>query len=168
MVSVERERYVKHMGHDGIRLLAGEAIEEVGGKAESRIGIESILTSAETSKRTDDGGGLRHQLGGLALIRFGRHVLRFRVRQAEHGDCGAQNIHGRGCQVGLEEVGDLGWQGVGGVQPVCQGSQFGLGWKSTFPKKPYGLFKSGVLRQGVDVVTPVAEDALIAVYVTNL
>ena len=49
-------------------LLAGQRVEEVGGEAQRRIGLDDVWPLRSRSKRGDDGRGLRHQAHAFALL----------------------------------------------------------------------------------------------------
>ena len=94
MIGVQDQRDVEDVLHHFIGLVAGKCVEEIACEAELRVALHHWLSIAQTVERGDDGGGLRHQTPRLLHARFDGIIAFFGIVQAEHGNRGAQHIHG--------------------------------------------------------------------------
>ena len=115
VVGVEDEGDVEGAGGGVGGLFAVEHPEEVGGVRESGVGFDDGLALADAIEDGDDHGDLRGEAVGLADVGVVRAVGFVGVVDAEEGDGGAEDLHGRGvCGDAAEEVDDLGVELAGG------------------------------------------------------
>ena len=133
------------------------------------VAVDQGRAFPQTVEGGDDGGGLGHQPHGLAMVGLGRHVLRLGIVQAEHGDGGAQHVHGVGLGNAAQEIHHL----RPAARAAATRSFFRLSSSACFgqpavPKEENHLLENSVIRQRVDVIAAVAENAQISVDVTDL
>ncbi len=168
MIGVEDQGDIEHVLHHVIRLFAGKRVEEIRGESELGVALDQRLASAQAIERGDDGGGLRHQARGFLLVGFHRIVASLGIVQAQHGYRGAQDVHGRGFGTLPKKFDDfLGNRAVAN-QARLERIEFRLLGKATVPEEINDLFKSGVVGQGMNVITLIAEDSTVPIDETNI
>jgi hypothetical protein len=168
VVGVQDECHVEGVLHYVVGSLAGQSVEEVRGEAEVRVVIDGRQVFAQAVVGGRDGGGLRHQPYTLAPIGFDRRVRLFRVEHAEHGNGGAQHVHGiGGGGDDLQEIDHARGQRTSSHQVASEVIELRLFGQPAIPKKKDDFFENRIFGQGMDVVAAVAEDALKSVDVAE-
>ena len=75
VIGVQRQRDVERLHGQGIRPVAGQHVEEVGGLAHRRIRRDRPAARLQPAPGGDDRAGLRGEPDGLAVLRLRRGVV---------------------------------------------------------------------------------------------
>ena len=157
MIGVQSEGNVEGALHDFVGPFSGQRIQEIRRQSEFRIALDDFLPIAQPIKGGDDGRRLRHQLLRFAHVGFGRHVVRFRIVDAQHRYGGPKDVHRLAFRNALEEIDDRRGNRAVLDQRRLQLIEFGLLRQSSIPEKEYDLFEGRVFGQRVDVIALIAE-----------
>jgi hypothetical protein len=167
VIGVQGKSHVEGALHDIVRSFAGEGVKEIGSETELRIARDNRFSLPQAVEGSDDGRRLRHETHRFAVIGLGRHVLRFGIVDAQHRDGRAENVHRTAGSDAAEKIDDLLGQAALGHQFLAELIQFGLLGQPAVPEEEDNLFENGVVREGVNIVTAVAQDTQVSVDVAN-
>ena len=167
VVGMKHQRDIERARFDGAGTLPFQRVQEVGGMAQSGIGLDGASAVRNAPARRHGGANLSGQLHARPVASFRRHVVgaRVEVRQARHDR--AQHVHRIARRQGSDEAEHALRQPARCGKLGLELPELRATGQAPMPQEITDLLEGRMLSEIVDVVTPIGQHTPRAVEIAD-